>query len=97
MALVRVHSRSRPEEPLLVSSAPDGWPPGWAGPVEQVRLAAPVTGCQAAPVSGPDRTPSGDSRYPAVPVSSRDTAPPGPGPADAPGTGAQLSLPRRLE
>src|SRR5215470_13701414 len=108
-----VHNRARPAGTLASrapSGCPSGWAgPGrqgvGAGP------AVPVTGCQVAPVSGPlTRNPRGDSRYAVVPVSIREAAAPVPvspapawpvlpvlEPADAPGTGAQPSLPGRLE
>src|SRR4249920_1221740 len=98
-----VHKRSSPEGPLAASRAPDGWPPGWAGPGRQgagAVLPVPVTGCHAAPVSGPpNRTPPGASRYAVVPVSMREAALPVPARPrpDAPGTGAHLLLPAALE
>ena len=100
------HSRSRLAGGPAASRAPEGWPPGWAGPAGQGGArpaAAPVacwTGCRLAPVSGPaNRLPAGESRYAVVPVSISEAAPragPGP-PAGAASAGAQASPPAGLE
>src|SRR5215472_8307143 len=97
------HSRYRLED-ALASSAPDGWPSGWAGPGRQgaeAGLAVSAAGRKPVPVSGPvDTIPSGGNRYAVVPVSSRDAAVPVRAlrnPADAPATGFHASMPAGLE